>query len=70
MIVLLSIAWLVVAFGAFAAGRLRGLREALEIIEEQVKIAPGPEAYFEVLIAITNRIIEKTRRWAPWALWR
>jgi hypothetical protein len=70
MIVLLTIAWLVVAFGAFAAGRLRGLREALEVIIEEQDTATNPESYFDLPIRVANRLLEKTRRWAPWALWR
>lgn len=66
MIALMTIAWLVVVFGAFAAGRLRGLREAIEIIVEEQE-----NTDFESLpIRVAGRIIEQTRRWAPWAIWR
>jgi len=66
MIALLSIAWLVVGFGAFAAGRLRGLREAIEILAEE-----QDNTDFDSLpIRVAERLLEKTNRWAPWALWR
>lgn len=70
MIVLMTISWLVVVFGAFAAGRLRGLREALEIILEEYDVSNGQEDYMALPLRVADRIVKKTRRWAPWALWR
>lgn len=72
MIALITIAWLVVVFGAFAAGRLRGLREALEIIVEEQEASDGrsPHMFIKLPARVANRILEKSRRWAPWALWR
>lgn len=70
MIALMTIFGIVVAFGAFAAGRLRGLREALEIIVEEQEASMREEDYAALSIRVAGRLVEKTRRWAPWALWR
>lgn len=70
MAILMSIAWLVVCFGSFAAGRLRGLKEALQIIVEEQEASICDEDYAALSIRVATRLLVETKRWAPWALWR
>lgn len=70
MIVLMAIGWLVVVFGAYAMGRLRGLRQAIEIIIEEHDTATGQEDYMHVPLRVAKRLSEKSQQWSPWSLWR